>query len=89
MHTTMLCNLGVFSSATMCSRGPPGLGHHAGAVARADFLLIGLDQEVERGRIDVTLLAQHGLQRAHAQLRFRELGMVVVAVVIVRHAAQV
>ena len=51
-----------------------------GAVARADLGLVGLDDGVERGRIDVALLGQHGLQRAHAQLRFRQLGMLVVVV---------
>jgi hypothetical protein len=92
----MLWRCGVFSSATMCSpwrcvleqpcavgRIGPGLGHHAGAVARADLLLVGLDQKVERGRIDIALFGQHGFQRAHAQLGFRELGMLVVVMVVV------
>ena len=61
----------------------PGLGDDAGAVARADLRLVGLDQAIERGRIDVALLGQHGLQRADAQLGLRELGMVVVVVMMV------
>ena len=38
-------------------------------------------------RIDIALFGEHGLQRAHAQLGFRELGMVVVVVVVVGHEA--
>ena len=38
----------------------PGLGDDARAVVRADLGLVGLDDGVERGRIDVALLGQHG-----------------------------
>ena len=61
----------------------PGAGNDAGAVARADLLLIGLDQQIERRRIDVALLGQQRLQRAHAQVGFRQFGMVVIVVVVV------
>jgi hypothetical protein len=44
----------------------PGSGDYASAVPRADLLLIGLHQNVEGSRIDVTLLGQQCLERAHA-----------------------
>ena len=61
----------------------PGLGDDARAVARADLGLVGLDDGVERGRVDVALLGQDGLQRAHAQLRLRQLRAVLVVVMMV------
>jgi hypothetical protein len=51
----------------------PGLCHHLGAVVRADACFIGLDDRVERRRIDVALFGQDGLERAHARLRFCKL----------------
>ena len=68
----------------------PGLGDDDRAVARADLGLVGLDDGVERGRIDIALLGQHGFQRAHAKLHLRQLRavlvvMIVVMVVIVCH----
>jgi hypothetical protein len=59
----MLWSVGVFSTAI-----GPGLGNDAGAVVRPDLGLEGLDHHVERGRIDVALLGQHGFQRPQAQL---------------------
>ena len=61
----------------------PGLGDDAGADVRADLGLVGLDDEVERGRIDVALLGQDGLQRAHPQLRLGQLRAVLVIVVMI------
>ena len=61
----------------------PGLGDDARAVVRADLGLVGLDDGVERGRIDVALLGQDRLERAHAQLRLGELRAVVVIMVVV------
>ena len=46
----------------------PRLGDDAGAIVRADLGLASLDHDVERGRIDVALLRQHGLDRPDAQL---------------------
>ena len=66
----------------------PGLGDDAGAVVRADPGLERLDHHVERGRIDIALLGQHGLEGAHAQLHLGELRavlVIVVVVVVVRH----
>ena len=70
-----------FEQPLAIGRIGPGPGDDAGAVARADLLLVGLDQEIERGRIDVAFFGQHRFQRAHAQLGFRQFGMVVIVVV--------
>ena len=61
----------------------PGAGHHAGAVARADLGLVGLDQKVERGGIDIALLGQDGFERAHAQFGLGQFRMVVVVMMMV------
>jgi hypothetical protein len=47
------------------------------------LFFIGLDQQVERSRIDIAFFGQHGFQSAHAQLGFRKLGMLVIVVVFV------
>ena len=71
------------SSHSPVVRIAPGLGDHMRAVARADLGLVGLDQEVERRRVDIALLGQHRFERAHAQLGLGELRMVVVVVMVV------
>ena len=60
----------------------PGLGDDAGAVARTDLGLVGLDDGVERGRIDVALLGQDGFQRADAELGVGQFRAVVVIMVV-------
>jgi hypothetical protein len=47
---------------------------------RADLGLVGLDEGVERGGVDVALLDEDRLERADAALRVGELGAVIVAV---------
>jgi hypothetical protein len=47
------------------------------------FGLVGLDDGVERLGVDVALLGQHGLQRAHAELSLGQFGAVVVVMVVV------
>ena len=59
------------SSAFLKCRVGPGLGDDDGAVPRADLGLVGLDDGVERGRVDVALFGQDGFQRADAKLRLR------------------
>src|SRR5690242_19082078 len=76
------CGRAVLEQPLLVFRIDPGLGNDEGAVARADLLLVGLDQKVERGGVDIALLGQHGFERANAQLRFRKLGMVVVVVMV-------
>lgn len=49
----------------------PGTRHQPGAVARPDFVLVGIDQCIERGRIDETLLDKQGFERHHPQGRVR------------------
>ena len=61
----------------------PRLGDHLGAVMRADPGFIGLDDGIQRRRINVPLLGQDRLQRAHAQFRLRQFGMVVIVVMVV------
>jgi hypothetical protein len=52
----------------------PRLGDRAGAVVGADPGLIGLDDEIERGRIHVALLGQDRLQGPHPQLHLGQVG---------------
>ena len=61
----------------------PRPGDDARAVVRADPRLVGLDQQVERRRIDVALLGEDALERADPQLRVGQL-RALVAVVRVR-----
>ncbi|MCY1231480.1 hypothetical protein D9M72_439310 [compost metagenome] len=61
----------------------PGLGHHAGTVARADLRFIGLDDRVDRRRIDQPLLGQHRFQRLHPRFHVGEMVVMVMMVVIV------
>src|SRR5262249_5823298 len=60
----------------------PRLRHGARAGVRADLGLIGFDDEIECGRIDVSLLGQDRLKRAYAQLRLRELRAVLIVLVL-------
>ena len=60
---------------------------------RSDLGFVGVDDDVERGRVDQAFLDQHRLQRAHPQRdlgQVRMLGVivVVVVVVIVRHGGR-
>ena len=56
------------SSACLKSGSAQALGDDPRAVVRADLGLVGLDDGVERGRVDVALLGQNRFERAHAQL---------------------
>ena len=62
----------------------PRPGDHARAVARADPRLVALDERVEGRRVDVTLLDEQGLERAHTRFDVRHL-RAVVAVVVAAH----
>ena len=77
------------SSHSLKSAIDPRPGDHARAVAWADLVLVGLDQLIERGRIDVALLGQQRLERAHPQLDVAELGelAVIVVVMVVAHTS--
>ncbi len=61
----------------------PGLGHHARAAVWADLGLVGFHDKIEGGGIDIALLGQDGLERAHPQLHLGELRAVVVVMIAV------
>jgi hypothetical protein len=50
----------------------PRLGDNAGPIVRADFFLVGLNQEIECSRLDIALLGENALKRAYTQLHFRQ-----------------
>lgn len=66
----------------------PGLCHDMGAVARADLRLIGLDDRIDRRRIDQPLLRQHRLQRLHPRLHVRIAVVVMMMVIMIRMIVQ-
>ena len=77
------------SSACLNAGSLQALRDDARPVVRADLGLIGLDDAVERGRIDIALFGQHGLQRADAQLHLRELRTVLVRMIVMRRDAAI
>jgi hypothetical protein len=62
----------------------PGFRHHLGAIARSDLLLVGLDDHIDRRRIDQPLLGKDRLQRPHPGCHRIEF-IVVIMIVIVGH----
>ena len=50
----------------------PGPGHHSCAVVRANPVFVGLDQQVERGRIHQPLVDEQGFKRPHADIQIGE-----------------
>src|SRR5262249_45031899 len=62
----------------------PGLGDHVRAGVRTDLGLIGVDDDIERGRIDIALLGQDGLQRAYAQLYLGEFRTILMVILVGR-----
>ena len=58
----------------------PRLRHHLRAVARPNLRLIGLDDTVDRRRVDQTLFRQQRLKRLHPRLH---VGIVIVVVVMI------
>ena len=59
---------GIRKQRTLVVRVDPGLGHGARAVVRTNFGLIGLDDEIERGGVDVAFFGQDGFERTHPKL---------------------
>jgi hypothetical protein len=59
---------GVLQKAGAIGTIAPGTRDDAGPVPRADPGLVGLDQQIERGRIDIPFLGQDRFQRADPQL---------------------
>ena len=72
--------------------GVPSLGSGAGCPGPGARALGGLngdegeESEIECGRIDIPFLDQHAFQRTHPKLRFRQFGMLVVVLMIMRGA---
>ena len=60
------------------SRIAPRSRDDARPVVRADLGLVGFDNAIERGRIDITLLGQHRFERAYAQLHLGQVRTVLV-----------
>ena len=74
---------GILQQRLLERRIGPGLGDDARAVVRADPGLVGLDDGVERGRLDIALFGQDRLERAHPELGLRQFRMVVIVVMMV------
>ena len=66
---------GVFQQRLFERRIGPCLGDDLRAIVRADLGLIGLDDRVERGRVDIAFFAQDRFERAHAQLHLGQFRM--------------
>ena len=71
-----------FGVSLPVGRIDPGLGDRLGAVVRADPGLVGLDDGVERLRIDVALLGQDGFEGADAKLGLGQLRTVLVVMIV-------
>jgi len=78
-----LCRIGEQPSLEF--RIGPGARNDARPDMRADPGLDVLDDLIECGRIDVALLGQDRFERPHPELHLRQLGAVIVGVVICRH----
>ena len=59
--------VGVRQQALLVGGINPGPRHHLRAVARANLVLVGVDQRVERGPIDQSLFDEQRFQRLHSQ----------------------
>jgi hypothetical protein len=62
----------------------PRLGDNAGPIVRADFFLVGLNQEIECSRLDIALLGENALKRAYTQLHFRQVRLRVIVLGVMR-----
>src|SRR5665213_340375 len=83
---------GVIEQGTLESRIGPSLGNHLCAVMGTNFCLVGLDNGVERCRIDIAFFGQDGLERTDTQLGLGQFRMVVIVlmmvVIMVSHGAK-
>src|ERR1700730_6389573 len=66
----------IFEERPLERGGAPGSRDDARAIVGTDFGLIGLDNEIEVGGIDVALLRQNRVRRAPPRLRLGKLGAV-------------
>ncbi len=74
---------GVLQQGPLERRIGPGFCDHLRTIVRADFRLVGLDDGVERGRLDIAFLGQNRLERADAQFGFGQVRMVVIVMMVV------
>lgn len=73
----------VCQQALFVSGIDPGLGHHLRPATRADFGLVGLDNQIQRVRIDIALGQQNSLERTHPDGGFRQFRTMIVIVIMV------
>ncbi len=73
----------VFEQRLLEGRIAPGLGDDARPDMGADLGLVGFDQGVDGGGVEIAFLGQHGFERADAQLHLGELRAVVVVMIVV------
>ena len=52
---------------------------------RADFSFIKLDDAIERGGFDISLLDQYRFERAHPQLHLGKIGALIMIVIMFSH----
>src|SRR5262249_10205600 len=67
----------------------PRPGYNSSPIPGPDFFLVGLDQKIDRRRIDITLLMENTFEGADAEFHFRQVGAFVIVVVFMRHAITV
>ena len=63
--------------------GVTSLGHHQRPATRADFGLVGLDNQIERSWIDIAFGQQNGFECAHPNGRLRQFRTMIMIVVVV------
>src|SRR5450432_1731595 len=66
------CRRAVLQEPLLIGGVEPGARHHPRAVAGADLRLVGLDDEIERRRIDQALFREQRFERLDAQRGIRE-----------------
>ena len=65
--------VGVFAEPLGKVSVAPGFCHHLGAVARPDLGLVGVDERIDRCRVDVTLLCQQRFESAEPHFDIGEM----------------
>lgn len=76
------CRSGILHQPVAKRGIAPGAGDNMRAVAGADPCLVGFDQNVERGRIDIALLDQDRFERPHTRVGLRQIRTVIVVVIV-------
>ena len=71
------------------SRSGPRFGDNLRANMRTDFGFIKLDDAIERGGFDVSLLDQDRLERAHPQLHLGKIGALIMIMIMCSHGRNI